>query len=208
MTEHIAAKQPHEHRRLGRPATVPDVIAGRAAKVPLRVPVRFEATSLDGIRKQLRVTPGIKGHRVFELVSDEGTSIPPGKDSAPAPLDHFAVGAALCPGSSHLTLVIDRNGLDVRGFTMQGEVWFHYSPEVRGMCLGLRTLVDLDSDEPAGALTELVAQAKGMCLAEAAPAEPVPIQTAVSVGGRLLDADAGSAPGSPPPPDDADGLLQ
>ncbi len=83
-----------------------------------------------------------------------------GTDCAPAPLDYFAAGAAFCLGS-HLTGLIHQSGLDVRGFTIQGELWFSYdladSVAMRGRCLGLRTVVDLDSSEPADRLVEVVA---------------------------------------------------
>jgi uncharacterized OsmC-like protein len=206
MTNRIASKSADDELTLDRLAHIPDTLAQQSPAMPLRIPIRFEMASLDGIRKRIHVAPGMKGYSVFELISDEGTTMQ-GTDSAPAPLDYFAAGAAFCLGS-HLTLLIHQTGLDVRGFTMQGELWFSYSPAGRGVCLGLRTVVDLDSDEPADRLTDLVAQAKGLCLAEAALANPVPIQTAVSVCGELIDPDVAPTAGSLRPPDDAQNLLR
>ena len=206
MADQITTKLPNERLNLGHLGAVRDALAQRSPAVPLRVPIRFELASLDGIRKRVRVAPGMKGYSVFELISDEGTSMT-GTDSAPAPLDYFAAGAAFCLGS-HLTLLIRQHGLDVRGFTMQGELSFSYSPAGRGVCLGLRTVIDLDSDEPTDRLVELVAQAKGLCLAEAALANPVPIQTAVSIQGKLIDAEVTAKAGSLRPPDDAHTLLR
>jgi len=206
MTNRIASKSADGQLNLDRLAQIPDALTERSPGVPVRIPIRFEVASLDGIRKRVRVAPGVKGYTVFEPISDEGTTMQ-GTDSAPAPLDYFAAGAAFCLGS-HLTLLIHQTLLAVRGFTMQGELWFSYSPAARGMCLGLRTVVDLDSDEPAERLTDLVAQAKGLCLAEAALANPIPIQTAVSVGGQLIDPDVAPTGGSLRPSDDAQSLLR
>ncbi len=65
----IAAKLPDEHLDLDRLAAVPDALGERSPAVPLRIPIRFEVASLEGIRKRIRVAPGVKGYSVFELIS-------------------------------------------------------------------------------------------------------------------------------------------
>ncbi len=207
MNEFIVKKLDDDTLSLPGLAAAPDLLSQQMAPMAIRIPIKVELWTEEGIRKRARVTPGMKGYSVFKLLSDEGTSIPPGTDSAPAPLDYFAAGAAFCL-ASHLTLLINQKKLNVRQFKMESELWFSYSQEVRGLCLGLHTLVDLDSDEPTERIRELVSEAKGLCLAEAALAHPVPIQTTINIRGALLDPDVQPTAGTLRPPDDADTFIQ
>ncbi len=163
MNESIVKKLADDTLSLPGLAAAPDLLSKQQAPMAFRIPIKVELWTEEGIRKRARVTPGMKGYSVFELLSDEGTSMPPGTDSAPAPLAYFAAGAAFCL-ASHLTLLINQKHLNVRQFKMESELWFSYSQEGRGLCLGLRTLVDFDSDEPAQRIRELVSEAKGLCL--------------------------------------------
>lgn len=99
------------------------------------------------------MTPQLKGYGVYELWCDEGTALPPGTDSAPAPLVYFAAGAAFCL-ASHLTKLISDRKLEVRNLEIESELSFGYTSSdtteegvrlERGVCLGLRCLIDIDS---------------------------------------------------------------
>ena len=159
-------------------------------------PVKVSLKTDEGLRKHAHVTPGVKGYGAYELRSDEGTGLPMGTDSAPAPLVYFAAGAAFCL-VSHLTTLGNDRGLDVRNIEVESELSFGYvkgEEGQRAVCLGLRYLVDIDSDEPQERLSQLIQEAKGMCLAEAALAEPVKIQTLLAIKGDMVDSDvAGEA---------------
>lgn len=160
-------------------------------------PVKVSLKTDEGLRKHAHVTPGVKGYGAYELWSDEGTGLPPGADSAPAPLVYFAAGAAFCL-VSHLTNLADDRNLDVRNIEVESELSFGYvkgEAGHRGVCLGLRYLVDIDSDEPQERLHQLIQEAKGMCLAEAALAEPVTIQTLLAIKGDIVDPDVAAEAG-------------
>ena len=206
QTPGIATRLDTDDLALPGLAGTPDHLPAQAAAV-IRIPIKVAMQTEEGIRKRAQVTPGMKGYSVFELRSDEGTSMPPGTDSAPAPLDYFAAGAAFCL-ASHLTLLISQKKLHVRGFRSENELWFGYTAAGRGICLGLRSLIDIDSDEPAEQLRGLVEEAKGLCLAEAALAAPVPIQTILNVNGTPVATDLQPRPGSLHPPADADRFIQ
>ncbi|MEZ0362238.1 OsmC-related (seleno)protein [Mycobacterium sp. pUA109] len=179
----------------------PDVALPRLAGTPNTVenkkkpvfhfPVKVSLKTDEGLRKYADVKPGVKGYGAYQLWSDEGTGLPPGADSAPAPLVYFAAGAAFCL-VSHLTNLADDRKLDVRNIEVESELSFGYvkgEAGQRGVCLGLRYLVDIDSDAPQEQLRQLIQEAKGMCLAEAALAEPVKIQTLLAVKGDVVDPD-------------------
>jgi uncharacterized OsmC-like protein len=207
MNESLVKKLDEDDLSLPGLAAAPDLLAQQLAPTTLRVPIKVKLWTEEGMRKRARVTPGVEGFSVFELLSDEGTSFPAGTDSAPAPLDYFAVGAAFCL-ASHLTLLINQKHLDVRQFKMESELCFSSSQEGQWQCLGLRTLVDLDSDEPAERIRELVSEAKGLCLAEEALMHPIPIQTSMSICGTLLEADVPPTSGTLHPPADANTIIQ
>lgn len=110
---------------------------------------------------------------------------------------YFAAGAAFCL-ASHLTTLANDRDLDVRNIEVESELSFGYvkgDTGQRGVCLGLRYLVDIDSDEPQERLRQLIQEAKGMCLAEAALAEPVTIQTLLAVKGDVVDPDVAAEGG-------------
>lgn len=160
-------------------------------------PVKVSVKTDEGLRKHADVTPGVKGYGAYQLWSDEGTGLPPGADSAPAPLVYFAAGAAFCLVSHLTTLAADRH-LDVRNIEVESELSFGYvkgEAGQRGVCLGLRYVVDIDSDEPQERLRQLIQEAKGMCLAEAALAEPVAIQTLLAIKGDVVDPDVAAEAG-------------
>lgn len=166
-------------------------------KTVFHFPVKVSLKTDEGLRKHAHVTPGVKGYGAYELWSDEGTGLPPGADSAPAPLVYFAAGAAFCL-VSHLTNLADDRTLDVRNIEVESELSFGYvkgETGQRGVCLGLRYLVDIDSDEPQERLHQLIQEAKGMCLAEAALAEPVTIQTLLAIKGDIVDPDVAAEAG-------------
>lgn len=161
-------------------------------------PVKVALKTDEGLRKHAHVTPGVRGYGAYELWSDEGTGLPPGADSAPAPLVYFAAGAAFCL-VSHLTTLINDRKLDVRNLEVESELSFGYlngETGQRATCLGLRCLVDIDSDEPQERLRQLIREAKGLCLAEAALAQPVTIQTLLAVNGDVVDPDVATESGS------------
>lgn len=161
-------------------------------------PVKVSITTDEGLRKHAHVTPGVKGYGAYELHSDEGTGLPPGTDSAPAPLVYFAAGAAFCLVSHLTTLSMDHH-LDIRDIQVESELSFGYAnveSGQQGVCLGLRYLVDIDSDEPQDKLNQLIQEAKGLCLAEAALAQPVQIQTLLAIKGDVVDTDVPSKFGS------------
>ncbi len=147
---------------------------GNNKKPVFHFPVKVSLKTDEGLRKHADVKPGVKGYGAYQLWADEGTGLPPGADSAPAPLVYFAAGAAFCL-ASHLTTLANDRDLDVRNIEVESELSFGYvkgDTGQRGVCLGLRYLVDIDSDEPQERLRQLIQEAKGMCLAEAALAEP------------------------------------
>lgn len=78
-------------RLAGTPNTV-----GNKSKPVFHFPVKVALKTDEGLRKHALVTPGVKGYGAYELRSDEGTGLPPGADSVPAPLVYFAAGAAFC----------------------------------------------------------------------------------------------------------------
>ncbi len=161
-------------------------------------PVKVSLKTDEGLRKHADVTPAVKGYGAYELWSDEGTGLPPGADSAPAPLVYFAAGAAFCL-VSHLTTLINDRKLDVRNLEVESELSFGYvsgQTGQRAVCLGLRYLVDIDSDEPQERLRQLIQEAKGLCLAESALAKPVSIQTLLAVNGDVVDPDVATESGS------------
>ena len=175
---------------LPRLAGTPNTVENKKKPV-FHFPVKVSLKTDEGLRKHAYVTPGVKGYGAYEVLSDEGTGLPPGADSAPAPLVYFAAGAAFCL-TSHLTkLAIDRD-LDVRNIEVESELSFGYvtgDEGQQGVCLGLRYLVDIDSDAPQEQLSKLIREAKGMCLAEAALVQPVQIQTLLAIKGDLVDPD-------------------
>lgn len=80
---------------------------------------------------------------------------------------------------------------------LESELSFGYVKDEagqRGVCLGLRYVVDFDSDEPQERLSQLVQEAKRMCLAEAALAQPVAIQTLLAIKGDIVDTDVAAGP--------------
>lgn len=187
----------------------PDVVLAKLESAPdhldkkkplFHFPVKVALHTDEGLRKHAEVTPKVKGYGVYELRADEGTGLPPGADSAPAPLVYFAAGAAFCLASHLTTLAMDRK-LEVRNIEVESELFFGYVKDEtgeRGTCLGLRCLVDIDSDEPDEKLRTLVQEAKGLCLAEAALAEPVKIQTLLAVNGSVVDPDVAKTTGALP----------
>jgi hypothetical protein len=101
-------------------------------------------------------------------------------------------------GNDTRTLSNDRN-LDVRNIEVESELSFGYEKTETGqraICLGLRLLVDIDSDEPQERLRQLIQEAKGLCLAESALSQPVKIQTLLAVNGDVVDPDVASETGS------------
>lgn len=182
---------------LPRLAEVPNHLDTKGQPV-FHFPVKVAITTDEGLRKHAHVTPGVKGYGAYELWSDEGTGLPPGQDSAPAPLVYFAAGAAFCL-VSHLTTQIRDRGLDVRNIEVESELNFGYLNDEtgqHGVCRGLRYIVDIDSDEPADKLLPLVEEAKGLCLAEAALSQPVQIQTSLAVKGDVVETDVASKHGN------------
>lgn len=166
-------------------------------KAAFHFPIKVALTTDEGLRKHAIVTPAVKGYGVYQLWSDEGTTLPPGSDSAPAPLVYFAAGAAFCLVSHLTVLALDRE-LEIRNIGVESELSFGYADgetSERGVCLGLNYLVDIDSDEPAERLGTLLSEAKGLCLAEAALAEPVAIQTVLSVKGSIINAEVATQSG-------------
>jgi hypothetical protein len=67
--------------------------ATTAAKHTRKIEVVAEATTLDGWKK--RVVAGQKGEKQFTFLSDEGSYMPGGEGTAPAPLTYFVSGVAL-----------------------------------------------------------------------------------------------------------------
>jgi uncharacterized OsmC-like protein len=182
---------------LPRLAGTPNTVENKKKPI-FHFPVKVSLKTDEGLRKHAHVTPGVKGYGAYELWSDEGTGLPPGADSAPAPLVYFAAGAAFCL-VSHLTTLINDRKLDVRNIEVESELSFGYvnvDTGQRAICLGLRYLVDIDSDEPQEPLRQLIQDAKGLCLAEAALAEPVKIQTLLAVNGDVVDPDVATEAGS------------
>jgi len=182
---------------LPRLAGTPNTVENKKKPI-FHFPVKVALKTDEGLRKHVHVTPGVKGYGAYELWSDEGTGLPPGADSAPAPLAYFAAGAALCLVSHLTTLSNDRN-LDVRNIEVESELSFGYEKTETGqraICLGLRYLVDIDSDEPQERLRQLIQEGKGLCLAESALSQPVKIQTLLAVNGDVVDPDVASQTGS------------
>lgn len=182
---------------LPRLAGTPNTVENKKKPI-FHFPVKVALKTDEGLRKHAHVTPGVKGYGAYELWSDEGTGLPPGADSAPAPLVYFAAGAAFCLVSHLTTLANDRN-LDVRNIEVESELSFGYENTETGqraICLGLRYVVDFDSDEPQERLRELIQEAKGLCLAESALSQPVAIQTLLAVKGDVVDPDVASQTGS------------
>lgn len=179
------------------PDLLPKVIPKPVTKAPMHVsksgagsgPVvlKVAVKTDEGLVKRAKVTPSVTGYGVFLLRSDEGTSLPMGTDSAPCPLDYFAAGATFC-FTSHLTVTARMRKMDVRNIEVESEMRFEYSSDGRGSCLGVRTLVKMDSDETEDRIRQLLFDVKRMCLAEAALTNQVPIQTLVSLNGRLMGA--------------------
>src|ERR1700742_16046 len=181
---------------LPRLAGTPNTVENEKKPV-FHFPVKVALKTDEGLRKHAHVTPAVKGYGAYELWSDEGTGLPPGADSAPAPLVYFAAGAAFCL-TSHLTTLINDRELDVRNLEVESELSFGYvngETGQRAVCLGLRYLVDIDSDEPQERLRSLIQEAKGLCLAEAALSQPVSIQTLLAVNGDVVDPDIATEPG-------------
>jgi uncharacterized OsmC-like protein len=181
---------------LPRLAGTPNTLENKKKPV-FHFPVKVSVKTEEGLRKYAHVTPGVKGYGAYELWSDEGTGLPLGTDSAPAPLVYFAAGAAFCL-VSHLTTLANDRGLDVRNIEVESELSFGYvkgEAGQQGICLGLRYVVDIDSDEPQERLRQLIQEAKGMCLAEAALTEPVAIQTLLAIKGDVVDPDVAAEPG-------------
>ena len=175
---------------LPRLAGTPNTVENKKKPV-FHFPVKVSLKTDEGLRKHAYVTPAVKGYGAYKLLSDEGTGLPPGADSAPAPLVYFAAGAAFCL-VSHLTNLAEDRGLDIRNIEVESELSFGSVKEesgYRGVCLGLRYVVDIDSDEPQEQLRRVIQEAKGMCLAEAALAEPVQIQTLLAINGDVVDPD-------------------
>jgi organic hydroperoxide reductase OsmC/OhrA len=175
---------------LPRLAGTPNTLDNKKKPV-FHFPVKVSVKTDERLRKHADVVPGVKGYGAYQLLSDEGTGLPPGADSALAPLVYFAAGAAFCLVSHLTTLANDRN-LDVRNIEVESELSFGYvkgEAGQRGICLGLRYVVDIDSDEPQERLPQLIQEAYGICLAEAALAEPVAIQTLLAIKGDVVDPD-------------------
>jgi hypothetical protein len=49
-------------------------------------PVKVALKTDEELREHAHLTPAVKGYGAYKLWSDEGTNLPPGADSAPAPL--------------------------------------------------------------------------------------------------------------------------
>jgi len=58
-----------------------------------QIEVIAEATTIQGWKKQ--VTAGQTGQKQFTFLSDEGSYMPGGENSAPTPLTYFVSGVAL-----------------------------------------------------------------------------------------------------------------
>jgi uncharacterized OsmC-like protein len=192
----LVSRLPEPKVDLPKLAGTPNTVDNKKKPV-FHFPVKVKVKTDEGLRKHADVVPGVKGYGAYQLLSDEGTGLPPGADSAPAPLVYFAAGAAFCL-TSHLTNLADDRNLDVRNIEVESELSFGYVKDEsgqRGVCLGLRYVVDIDSDAPQEQLRQLIQEAKGMCLAEAALAEPVSIQTLLAIKGDVVDPDVAAEGG-------------
>jgi len=67
---------------------------------------------------------------------------------------------------------------------------------IASRCRGVRTRVEIESDEDPALIAALIHNARGGCYAEAALAEPVPVDASAVVNGEPLALDA--HPSKPP----------
>jgi hypothetical protein len=61
---------------------------------------------------------------------------------------------------------------------------------IASRCRGLRSRVEVESDEDPALIAALIHNARGGCYAEAALVEPVPVETQAVLNGEPLDLDA------------------
>lgn len=68
---------------------------------------------------------------------------------------------------------------------------------MRAHCLGMETLLEIDSDEPPERIQELVRMGEQTCFTMQALANPVPIETRTRLNGEDLPSTGGSAAPKP-----------
>jgi hypothetical protein len=61
---------------------------------------------------------------------------------------------------------------------------------IASKCRGVRSHVDVESDDDPALIAALIHNARGGCYAEAALAEPVPIEASAALNGEPLDLEA------------------
>lgn len=163
------------------PGTRPD------SKHPIEISVTAE--SLDGALKRAIVAEDVPKGASFAILSDEGEAIG-GRDSAPTPLSYFSVSIAFCLMSQiHLyaearKLRLDRIRVEQKiRFSVRGSR-LRDTREVR--CLGLETLVHVDSRESPDTIRELVAHGERTCFVLQSLINPVPLSTRATLNGEAL----------------------
>ena len=133
-------------------------------------------------------------HRVevrgFTIESDEGENLG-GDDRHPHPLDYLAAGVATCV----LTQMV-RYGhmLRARLDGIRVRVRFDWSSEgsvmagtIAARCHGMTSHVEVDSPEDPALIAALIHNARAGCYAEAAIAQPVPMEASARLNGEPLD---------------------
>lgn len=63
---------------------------------------------------------------------------------------------------------------------------------IKSGSLGVQAVIEVDSDEPAQRIAELIRVAKASCFTHGALAEPVPVETSLTLNGQPLEVRAAS----------------
>ena len=147
------------------------------------VSVQADGVHLERMRHEVRI-------RDMTIVSDEPESLG-GDDAHPRPLDYVAAGVATCVMTQ---MVRYGHMLRARLDALRVRVRIDWSSEgsvmagtIAARCHGMTVRVEVDSPDDPALIAALIHNARAGCYAEAAIAEPVPIEASAQLNGEPLD---------------------
>lgn len=133
-------------------------------------------------------------HGAFRIITDE-PSLYGGHDLAPAPLEYFVAGFALCEAAQYLWQIVDM-GLDIEDIALEVKTLSSWSPLLAEAAEGapgpeftrVTVSVWIESQEPREKIEELLRRAARHCPAHASLEKPIKVDTTLHLNEGIPEA--------------------